>query len=504
MTSSVLAAVLVACLLAVVLVAMFVRMQRERPKREESDISGNPLFLSSTSLGDVSFGPSTGVAMTKMDALVPVTPNRGDRLWAEFRRCIAFDHMYFGNKLMALEDKALEDVYAILAVTCPVRSFFGPLRQVGARFSGQVVSKNNTQNHEMIIDDIVDFLATAMPDVLVERAIDMCATMQTKNTTEEAIYSQLIDEYVPQDNEYLAPSGGGLGLKSDAAQRLLCQVDPLYHMPSREDSDIYSNVAEYAMGGEFDDEDGPLYDDGCCDGVMNPSTYDFGHGDAAVYSMGAMGSDPDAVYSQGNYGRKHAVEAVRDENIYGMASGGGSGDGGARVGADYAAAAAGRRHSEIAVTYAMGDGGGEYLDSNPVFEATYGVAAATPAEATYGVAAATPANDAPTYGIASGHSASEPLYGIANARGSEGGYANPNAADGDYDNGNNVDAQQGEAVDNVYAMGDAEDDSMQPQTEGYTDIVTTNEEGQYDLGDRSDSYRRANPDNVYELGDGQN
>jgi hypothetical protein len=58
-------------------------------------------------------GSTWDIAITRV-ANPDITPAaltlRGDRLWTDFRRCVSFDLMYFGNTLLALGDEQLEDV----------------------------------------------------------------------------------------------------------------------------------------------------------------------------------------------------------------------------------------------------------------------------------------------------------------------------------------------------------------------------------------------------------
>lgn len=89
-------------------------------------------------------------------------------------------------------------------MSCPPRSFFGHLRSVGDRFTQQEVDLDET------IDDVVDFLFGAMPDVLMERAIDLCA-MHNLASTDEDLYAN-VDDTVPSNNPFFAFSdGAGFG-----------------------------------------------------------------------------------------------------------------------------------------------------------------------------------------------------------------------------------------------------------------------------------------------------
>jgi len=257
-SSSMVGAVIVAGILTVVLLALFVKYQRDKPKRDSTDldrlVSGTSISPMSTlgksDSGDANIYPIAGVLVPGMHGNSE-DPAVGDRLWSDFRRGIAFDHVYFGNQLMQLGDAALEDVYAILDMKCPPRSFFGHLRSVGDRFLHKDMSLRDSS-----LDDVVDFLCRTMPDVMVERAIDMCALKKDMRDSEfdEAIYD-LIDDFVPSQNPYLQYDGIGFGLQKDAAFRDLNRVDPIYF--EAEDEADNGASSEYAFARAIEGD--PVY-----------------------------------------------------------------------------------------------------------------------------------------------------------------------------------------------------------------------------------------------------
>lgn len=65
------------------------------------------------------------------------------------------------------------------------------------------------------IDDIVDFLCGAIPDVLFERALDVCATHTLHTGVEDVLYA-LIDEELVYDNPFWETSGYGFGKNEQA------------------------------------------------------------------------------------------------------------------------------------------------------------------------------------------------------------------------------------------------------------------------------------------------
>jgi len=391
----------VAALLAVLLVALLVKTTQKRDAEDLSD-GLNPVYMTSKSHTQFSLAPATGVAIANVadPGVAPAAlTKRGDRLWAEFRRCIAFDYMYFGNKILALDDGALEDVYAILAVTCPTRSFFDPLRGVGQRFLKQHADSDSS---DIVLDDVVDFIEKALPDVLVERAIDMCALIASSRQnpdTAAADFSDMFDDYVPEENIYLAPSLGGSwrGLSSDAAHRELHQVDPLYYEPDEltdRKEDEYAAVCEYATAGQvgFD----AIYDQGSSsdphaiyDTASGPQGYVqndlYDNNTDPTYGVATAASGDDPMYSLGSF-------VDNNEDIYGIASG---------------AESAVENSTNLAPNDAL------YSTASPgesTVDPTYGLATGSPvqtADGTYGVG-----GDVAVYdngvGLATGPS--EPVY----------------------------------------------------------------------------------------------
>lgn len=105
-------------ILVILLVAVAIRRRHPQDEKDVSladSLTLNPVYSTSKSHDQFTIAPrAMGVAITRV-ANPKITPaaltQRGDRLWADFRRCAAFDHMYFGNKLLDLLDDQLEDVY---------------------------------------------------------------------------------------------------------------------------------------------------------------------------------------------------------------------------------------------------------------------------------------------------------------------------------------------------------------------------------------------------------
>jgi hypothetical protein len=243
----VLIGIVVASLLFCLLCVSAIIWKRDRPKKKKDDVDDSIDIIPGASFAIASEFPhstsasAVGIAINRVadPTIAPAAlTERGDRLWADFRRVVGFDLQYFGNDLLALDDRQLQDAFAILAVTCPTESFLGPLRQVGNRFKAQVIT--DVDKDDAILDDLVDFLFTSMPDVLVEQAIDVCALCEGSSST------TLDDGYeVPQNNPFFAQKGGCRELLSAAAYREVHMVDPLYYEPEETDEPEYGVVEDH-------------------------------------------------------------------------------------------------------------------------------------------------------------------------------------------------------------------------------------------------------------------
>jgi hypothetical protein len=406
-------AIVAAIAMAFVLAGMVARYRSDKPKREDVDLQGlydedgmNPMFGAET----FSDKPTSAIALLADDKHTPAAlTQRGDRLWTEFRRCTSFDHQYFGNRPMKLSDEALEDVYALLSVTCPPRSFYGALRTVGTRFLEQTVSPTDLE--EIVLDDVVDYILRAMPDVMLERGIDMAAVLNRSaeaglevddDEINETFYA-MIAEYVPEENHYLAPGDSGRRMASDAALREVHQVDPIYY-EVEEDEETYEDATGYALANVHEE---PLYDVG--EGGDCP-TYDMGQSGNGIYDMGQSGHD---MYdgTDDTYG----VLAVQAAAVGGAIYSNNEPDAGSPI---YGMADAGTEEDIYGIAnHEDGPGPTPTQGGGPI----YGMASnSSPAQPIYGMASNSPGptptqGDGPIYGMASNSSPAQPIYGMASS-----------------------------------------------------------------------------------------
>jgi hypothetical protein len=325
-TNSLVGAGLVAAVLAAILIMLFVMKSRseyaERPDEMEigtmNPTVGSKGTFPESDTGALSASAVGMLAPFAIGALpLAALSQRGDRLWMDFRRCASFDSMYFGNPVLKLSDEALRDVYAILRIPCPPVSYFQPLRAVGDQFLRQAVGREGYALTDVeVIEDTADFVAAAMADVLVERAIDLCATIANANvnyndaTVYEAFVA-MVNVYDPENNHFLTTESAYeeiRGLRRDACDRAPDDKDPIYWEISDRTSthqSEYASAADYALSRSQG-------------GRQQESDYDFGSDYPIPVTMPCAVGDDYAVASAENeeatYGTANHID--EHESVY--------------------------------------------------------------------------------------------------------------------------------------------------------------------------------------------
>jgi hypothetical protein len=254
-----------------------------------------------------SVGSAVGKLTPYASGIVPAAglTARGDRLWLDFRLCTGFDYIYFGNDLFKLTDPALEDVYALLQVACPPRTYFAPLRDVASQFLDQRVSRQSlTEAASSAEEDAIDFVSEPMAEFLVERAIDLLAILKaTDHQIDESVYEafyEMVSKYEPSQNGFLSQSfggAGGMGMRPDAATRSLVQAEPLYYEAENDYAAINKALYEKAGGGVYD-------------GLYDSAT---GEGPGGLYDSATASGD--VLYDAANDGQGSGAGASRYDRV---------------------------------------------------------------------------------------------------------------------------------------------------------------------------------------------
>ena len=119
--------------------------------------------------------PSDGLYLAPMLAGAPGVPRSRPEL--AYHRVVSYDGMYHGNTLLALPDASVVRIYRHFQLTPPSDGELATHRSTTQQFLDLpvvVVAQNGASAslNEGTLHDAVEFIARAMADVLVERAID--------------------------------------------------------------------------------------------------------------------------------------------------------------------------------------------------------------------------------------------------------------------------------------------------------------------------------------------
>eukprot|EP00035_Acanthoeca_spectabilis_P016009 m.324062 g.324062 ORF g.324062 m.324062 type:complete len:1509 (-) comp16458_c0_seq19:1342-5868(-) len=364
-------ALLVLLLLLLLLGALLMRNRNKVDVKDVTELGGNPLY------GDFQMGQATaGRAALLAAGGAAVLGSSSNPLWQAFRRCVAFDSMYYGNPPLVLDDDAMVDVYHVLQLPPPDATTLGKLRTICGRFLGSEFKA--AEPNEPLHDDVNDFFWSAIADEMVERAIDALARAHTYDEATgglrpeydaaagadllEQCLSELSEDYVPEANGFLVP------VDSNPALRQLPPGDA-----------ITDNVYEVATTSAHAELDYALASGAAAvnyDVANQPSSLEYAVSDPTdhaedVYTMASNMDDTDVVYDIGGVGA-----AIMDgETVYDLGSsvGAGSSTDGAAAGEAIYDNQARKRLSEAVYDFgsAVGevdvdaDEGGAIYDNNP-------------------------------------------------------------------------------------------------------------------------------------------
>lgn len=307
-------------LLALTLIAVYKQRQHHKPSIETAepsdDMSATNPHLINTKLSPV------------LPVLIPASPPTavsvtGMQLWRLFRRCSSFDRQYFANDLMTLSETALESTCTWLNIKCPSRVLLTELRQVGHRYKTAVVDFDSNpgsavaKHTDALLDDVVDLLACALPDVLLERAIDCMAMSQGPHrpmqdeTTYEAFYA-MIDDYIPKLNEFLVSSEEGVySFVSGAAGPMMLAENPVYcdAIDPAANESIYEEFAGTANENVYTEFGTPQIQEAVDESTQDDLAYDMAS-DGPVYDLSSNAPSNEHIGSQTFIDEEEAPRSV--------------------------------------------------------------------------------------------------------------------------------------------------------------------------------------------------
>ena len=129
-----------------------------------------------------------------------------------FNRVVSYDMMYHGNKPLSLPNNDLAVVYSLLQLKAPDPDTMQKMRLDTGNFLDEKVDGPQPTIDD-IIADAVEFLARAVPDVLVDRAIDCFAMLRNPSDTD--LLAGLTNEYLAASNPFLEKDEYRLFLPAD-------------------------------------------------------------------------------------------------------------------------------------------------------------------------------------------------------------------------------------------------------------------------------------------------
>lgn len=176
------------------LVALFVskrtkkKEDREDPERPSSMMggasNGNPIYGGGYAHGGANkYLPS--------QRRIKLSPN--DPMVAQFKRVTSFDHLRYNHRCLSLNDEERGKVYRVLGLAPPRRDLVRPLHDITRSF----LNKRVTPKDDQAINDAVDFILQALPDVLTESGIDYVVAQvqgQDPSTIYESYYATIEDD----------------------------------------------------------------------------------------------------------------------------------------------------------------------------------------------------------------------------------------------------------------------------------------------------------------------
>ena len=326
-------ALLVLLLLALLLAFLLLRNRPQpREKGEDAALAGeglNPLFSEQMLADGAASAALLGPYLTGDEPLYALA-HSDNALYDTFRRCIAFDHMYYGNKPLELDNDALNDVYNVLAATPPPPSAFVPLRDLTQRFLDTEIDPQAP--NENVENDVMKFIWDAAADDLMERAIDALGTYDKhaaepvyelggSNDTATDALQQCMDAlselYIPENNHFLVAVEGNSLLR----QLPNSHTDPTYDMGSG--ADRFAELNAYSLAA---DNAGPVEYNVANFSAANNAPVDYNVANFSAAMSEYAVSDPNVENAYQLASGPDPDAGSRESAVYAMATGAASGN----------------------------------------------------------------------------------------------------------------------------------------------------------------------------------
>ena len=229
--------------------------RRKKDRKEDPDLSEmgqlNPMFSTMVPEAHATTSAALLAPFLAGDEPIYALGCAKNEQYDAFRRTVAFDHMYYGNPPLVLDDAALDDVYDVLRhAKCPPAPDLIPLRDLCRRFLDlEIETKVPSEN---AIEDLAMFFDSAIADDLVERAIDALAkhpdghallpgdaiydmggTAPAATSLDEVLanlFGSFDEDYCASNNQFLVPVTGNSLLRQ--LPKGFADADAIYDMGS--------------------------------------------------------------------------------------------------------------------------------------------------------------------------------------------------------------------------------------------------------------------------------
>lgn len=198
------AAISALLVVAAVCLVVFALLYKRNADQEKDDVDSmeegkggvNPMFGGNS---------NDGVYLAPMLAGPPGVPRSRPEL--AYHRVVSYDALYHGNVMLALPDVSVARIYRHFELPLPSDQELVSCRSTTQQFLDLPVVRDGML-HEGNLHDAVEFLARAMADVLVDRAIDCLVDFEAEATVDAFVAAccsdgALLREYIPTKNQFL-------------------------------------------------------------------------------------------------------------------------------------------------------------------------------------------------------------------------------------------------------------------------------------------------------------
>ena len=276
-----------------------------------------------TSISDEDIAAAKNLGLhpaSKIDVENIVKEEEKERIKAEkldvaneaFRQAIAFARMRYG-KDASIDEEKLAMVFKLLELPMPYNQQIGPLMARKDEFMNQEVVPAREEEDEggadalnTLIDEVVDFVVTTIPDVLLESIIDTYAKLK----------EQIEDHHEAMKAAGNMPGGGGDEDLYEVPVALIKEFESAENPYAEIRDDLINAEGDYMMPAGFEDD--PDYVDpvAFCDDDGDEEEYAALDGDDVYMNRGGRASSAGTVLKR----PPGDIYGLDEEDVYAVAN----------------------------------------------------------------------------------------------------------------------------------------------------------------------------------------